>query len=48
MPRRADWPADPDWLARLITRRLSLDEWPAALAKHIDDIKVVVDMTASA
>jgi hypothetical protein len=29
-------------------RRLSLDESPAALAKHIDDIKVVVDMTASA
>jgi threonine dehydrogenase-like Zn-dependent dehydrogenase len=40
--------ADPNWLARLITRRLPPKEWPAALKKRPDDIKVVVDMTASA
>ncbi|MCL2768506.1 MAG: glucose 1-dehydrogenase [Solirubrobacterales bacterium] len=39
--------ADPSWLARLITRRLRADEWPAALEKSRGDIKVVVDMTAS-
>ncbi len=38
--------ADPDWLSRLITRRLSPEEWPDALEKGPDDIKVVVDMTA--
>ena len=40
--------AAPDWLARLITRRVSPEEWPAALEKQADDIRVVVDMTASA
>jgi threonine dehydrogenase-like Zn-dependent dehydrogenase len=40
--------ADPGWLARLITRRLPPEEWPAALEKRPDDIKVVVDMTAAA
>jgi threonine dehydrogenase-like Zn-dependent dehydrogenase len=40
--------ADPEWLARLITRRLSPEEWPAALEKRPDDIKVVIDMTAAA
>ena len=39
--------ADEAWLGRLITRRLSVDEWPAALEKGPDDIKVVVDLTAS-
>ncbi|MGH9230491.1 MAG: glucose 1-dehydrogenase [Acidimicrobiales bacterium] len=39
--------AEPDWLGRLITRRLPPEEWPAALEKHPDDIKLVVDMTAS-
>jgi threonine dehydrogenase-like Zn-dependent dehydrogenase len=38
--------ADPDWLARLITRRLALEEWPAALQKRPEDIKIVIDMTA--
>ena len=36
--------ADRDWLARLITRRLSPDEWSAGLEKGGDDVKVVVDM----
>src|ERR671918_1431680 len=37
-------PADPAWLARLITRRLSAQDWPAALERTPDDVKVVVDM----
>jgi hypothetical protein len=40
--------ANPDWLARLITRRLPPDDRPAALHKCPDDVKVVVDMTAAA
>jgi glucose 1-dehydrogenase len=39
--------ADPVWLARLITRRLPIDRWPAALEKEPDDIKVVIDMTSA-
>jgi glucose 1-dehydrogenase len=39
--------ADPGWLAQLITRRLAPEDWPAALRKRPEDIKVVVDMTAS-
>ncbi len=40
--------ADPDWLAQLITRRVAPEEWPTALEKSPEDIKVVVDMTAAA
>jgi len=40
--------ADPDWLAQLITRRVTPEEWPTALEKRPMDIKVVVDMTAAA
>jgi threonine dehydrogenase-like Zn-dependent dehydrogenase len=40
--------ADPDWLAQLISRRVSPENWPTALTKDPGDIKVVVDMTASA
>jgi threonine dehydrogenase-like Zn-dependent dehydrogenase len=40
--------ADPEWLARLITRRLAPDDWPAALQKRPEDIKIVVDMAAAA
>jgi glucose 1-dehydrogenase len=40
--------ADPGWLARLITRRLAVPDWPAALQKRPEDIKIVVDMTAAA
>ncbi|HYN91420.1 MAG TPA: glucose 1-dehydrogenase [Thermoleophilaceae bacterium] len=35
--------ADPDWLRRLVTRSVPLDDWQEALAKRDDDIKVVVD-----
>ena len=37
--------ADPDWLGQLITRRQPLGDWPAALRKDPEDIKIVVDMT---
>jgi glucose 1-dehydrogenase len=35
--------ADDAWLRRLITRTVSLEDWPDALGKGDDDIKVVVD-----
>ena len=35
--------ADPDWLGRLITRRVPLERWQEALEKGDDDVKVVVD-----
>ena len=38
--------ADPAWLGRLITRTVSLSDWPKALHKDADDIKVVVDLQA--
>jgi threonine dehydrogenase-like Zn-dependent dehydrogenase len=37
--------ADPDWLRRLITRAVPLDNWQDALEKGDDDIKVVVDFS---
>jgi threonine dehydrogenase-like Zn-dependent dehydrogenase len=37
--------ADRTWLARLISRRVPLTAWTAALDKTLDDIKVVVDLT---
>jgi threonine dehydrogenase-like Zn-dependent dehydrogenase len=36
--------ADSAWLERLITRTVPLSDWPAALTKEPDDIKVVVDL----
>jgi threonine dehydrogenase-like Zn-dependent dehydrogenase len=35
--------ADPSWLARLITRRVPLASFHEALARHEDDVKVIVD-----
>ena len=35
--------ADPNWLDRLIARRVNLEDWPAALEKKPDDIKVVIE-----
>jgi threonine dehydrogenase-like Zn-dependent dehydrogenase len=40
--------ADRDWLSRLITRRLAPENWPVALKKRPEDIKIVVDMEAAA
>jgi threonine dehydrogenase-like Zn-dependent dehydrogenase len=36
--------ADRDWLARLVTRRVPMDEWHTALIRDPDDVKVVVDI----
>jgi threonine dehydrogenase-like Zn-dependent dehydrogenase len=38
--------ADRQWLARLITRRVPMGQWPAALQRSPDDVKVVVDLQA--
>jgi hypothetical protein len=38
--------ADKAWLGRLISRRVKLDDWHAALAREPDDVKVVVDFAA--
>jgi threonine dehydrogenase-like Zn-dependent dehydrogenase len=38
----------PDAVRSLITGRLPLDKWPAALERGADDIKIVIDMEASA
>jgi glucose 1-dehydrogenase len=38
--------ADHDWLARLITRRVPMADWPKALERSPDDVKVVVDLTS--
>jgi threonine dehydrogenase-like Zn-dependent dehydrogenase len=38
--------ADNDWLARIITRTVPMAEWPKALQRQPDDIKVVVDLQA--
>jgi glucose 1-dehydrogenase len=40
--------ADRGWLAQLITRRVTPEEWPLALRKGPEDIKIVVDMAGTA
>jgi threonine dehydrogenase-like Zn-dependent dehydrogenase len=37
--------ANKDWLARLITRRVPVEQWMQALAQQPGDIKVVVDFS---
>jgi threonine dehydrogenase-like Zn-dependent dehydrogenase len=37
--------AEPDWLARLITRRVPLEDFAQGLEARPDDIKVVLDLT---
>jgi len=37
--------ADPTWLARLITRRVPVEQWTQSLEPQPDDIKVVVDFS---
>jgi threonine dehydrogenase-like Zn-dependent dehydrogenase len=39
--------ADPSWLAQLITRRVAPEEWPLALKKRPEDIKVVIDINST-
>lgn len=36
--------ADPTWLGRLITRRVTLDDFPNALHKTPDDVKVIIEL----
>ncbi len=38
--------ADKGWLAKIITRTVPIDEWPASLQRQPDDIKVVIDLQA--
>ncbi|MDQ4080407.1 MAG: glucose 1-dehydrogenase [Gemmatimonadota bacterium] len=38
--------ADASWLRRMITRRIPLSEWQAALRNEKEDIKVVLELTA--
>jgi threonine dehydrogenase-like Zn-dependent dehydrogenase len=38
--------ADREWLLRLITRRVPVDQWQAALERRPDDIKVIIDFAA--
>jgi threonine dehydrogenase-like Zn-dependent dehydrogenase len=38
--------ADRDWLGQIITRTVPMAEWPKALQRQPDDIKVVVDLQA--
>lgn len=37
--------ADPAWLARMITRRIPLDQWTQGLRQRPDDVKVVVELS---
>jgi threonine dehydrogenase-like Zn-dependent dehydrogenase len=37
--------ADPNWLARLITRRIPLDQWSSAFTRQDDDVKTIIDFT---
>ncbi len=37
--------ADKNWLARLITRRVPVEQWTQSLEQQADDIKVVVDFS---
>jgi glucose 1-dehydrogenase len=43
MAARALQRADRSWLARLITRRVPIDQWEEALQRRPGDIKVVID-----
>ncbi|MBX6313265.1 MAG: glucose 1-dehydrogenase [Isosphaeraceae bacterium] len=36
--------ADPSWLERLITRRVPLEHWRAALVRRPDDVKPIIDL----
>lgn len=36
--------ADADWLTRLVSRRVPMADWPTALVRNPDDVKVVVDL----
>lgn len=37
--------ADPNWLARMISRRVPISDWQQAFQRNPDDIKVVIDFS---
>ena len=37
--------ADPDWLRRLISRRIPAERWREAIERQPDDVKVVLDLS---
>ena len=37
--------ADHEWVERLITRRVALDQWADALVRASDDVKPIIDFT---
>jgi glucose 1-dehydrogenase len=39
--------ADPDWLGRLISRRVPLEHWADALTRQPDDVKAIIDFGGS-
>jgi threonine dehydrogenase-like Zn-dependent dehydrogenase len=39
--------ADRDWLAKLVSRKVPLDQWQQALERQPDDVKVVVEVNPS-
>jgi len=39
--------ADRDWLAKVVSRRVPIDQWSAALDRQPDDVKVVVEVNPS-
>jgi threonine dehydrogenase-like Zn-dependent dehydrogenase len=39
---------DPEWLRRLISRRVPRERWREAIERHPDDVKVVLDMDGGA
>ena len=36
--------ADPDWLSRLLARRVPLERWAEALERRPDDVKTVIEL----
>ncbi len=36
--------ADPKWLARVVSRRVPLEQWPEALKRNPDDVKVIIEV----
>jgi hypothetical protein len=39
--------ADPEWLGRLISRRVPAERWPEVLERRPDDVKVILEMDAA-
>ena len=37
--------ADAGWLGRVVSRRVPMADWPDALDRRPDDVKVVIDLT---